>query len=64
MKDFFSMKRTEALFLVFLLVFSVVAFLPLWRTIEIQGIATFGWLMALLMILSPIIALYIFNQRP
>lgn len=64
MKNFFPMKRTEALFLVFLLVFSVVAFLPFWRTIEIQGIATFGWLMALLMILSPIIALYIFNQRP
>lgn len=60
MKHFFPMGKGEAPTLVFLVVFSIVSFLPVWRTIEIGGMAAFGWLMAALMVVSPALALLVF----
>lgn len=63
MKSFFPMRRGEALALLFLVAFSVVSFLPVWRTTEFAGMAMFGWLMAALMVLSPALALYVFLRE-
>lgn len=60
MKSFFPMKRGEAATLVFLVVFAAFSFIPVWRTIELGGMAVFGWLMAALMVISPAIALFTF----
>jgi len=59
MKQFFSMRRGETPVLPFLITFAVVSFLPIWRTIEIGGVAVFGWLMATLMLASPILTLIV-----
>jgi hypothetical protein len=59
------MDRGEALLVAFLIVFSALSFLPLWRTIELAGMVVFGWLMAALMVISPALALVIFLiKRP
>lgn len=63
MKSFFPMRRSEGRVLIILVVFSLVSFLPLWRTVELAGMAVFGWLMALLMVLSPALALYTFLRK-
>ena len=47
----------EALTPVFLMAFSALSFLPVWRHLEVAGMAVFGWLMAALMVLSPTLAL-------
>lgn len=57
------MDRGERAVLAFLIAFSVVAFLPVWRTVEIAGMAVFGWLMAALMVISPALALVTFSRR-
>ncbi len=49
------MGRGEIAVLPFLIIFAVISFLPIWRTIEIGGIAVFGWLMAILMLVSPVL---------
>ncbi|NNF13459.1 MAG: hypothetical protein HKN72_09555 [Gemmatimonadetes bacterium] len=54
------MKRSEAATLGFLVAFAAFAFLPMWRTIELWGMAVFGWLVAALMIVSPALALATF----
>lgn len=64
MKSFFPMRRSEAGVLLVLIVFSIVSFLPLWRSIELAGMAMFGWLMAALMVLSPTLVLYVFLRKP
>lgn len=63
MKNFFPMRRDETRVLVFLIVFATLAFLPVWRHIELAGMAAFGWFMATLMLLSPALALYVFLRR-
>ena len=63
MKNFFRMSRGELLTLCFLIAFSAFSFLPLWRRIELAGMAVFGWLMALLMVLSPTLALLVLAIR-
>ena len=55
----YRLGRAEALAVGFLIAFSVFSFLPIWRRIEVAGMAVFGWLMAALMLLSPALALYI-----
>ncbi len=60
MKSFFSMERGEAVALGFLLVFSAITFLPVWREVEVGGMVLFGWLMAALMVLSPALAIFVF----
>jgi len=62
-KSFFRMGRGEVATLVFLILFSVFSFLPLWRTIEVAGMAVFGWLMAALMVISPALALTVFVSK-
>ena len=57
MKQFFPMGRSEKIVLPFLIAFAALSFLPVWRTIEIGGMAVFGWLMALLMLISPVLTL-------
>jgi hypothetical protein len=64
MRSFFPMRSSEARVLVGLTVFSALAFLPVWRTTELAGMAMFGWLMAVLMVVSPALALYVFLRKP
>jgi hypothetical protein len=61
-KDFFPMARGEKVALVVLVLFAAASFLPLARDVEIAGMALFGWLMAALMILSPILMLCVFRR--
>jgi hypothetical protein len=63
LKSFFPMKRREAALLLFLVAFSAFSFLPVWRTAEVAGLAVFGWLMAILMVVSPTLALLGFRRR-
>ena len=60
MKSFFPMGRGEAATLLFLILFSAISFLPVWRTLEVAGMAAFGWWMAALMVISPALALGVF----
>ena len=62
-RSFFKMGRGEAATLAFLILFSAFSFLPLWRTLELAGMAVFGWLMAALMLVSPALALLAFRNR-
>ena len=60
MRQFFSMRKSEAAALLFLVAFSALSFLPVWRRIEVAGMAVFGWLMVALMLISPILTLWVF----
>ena len=60
MKSFFKMDRVEAAVLLFLILFSALSFLPVWRTLEVAGMVVFGWLMAALMVISPALTLAVF----
>ena len=65
MKSFFSMGRGEKPTLVFLILFSLIAFFPVWRSLEVAGMVIFGWLMAALMVISPALAFFVFwRNRP
>jgi hypothetical protein len=55
------MVRGERAALVFLILFSAVSFLPIWRTVEVLGMALSGWMMAALMVISPILTLWVFR---
>ncbi len=57
MSNFFPMSRGDLLFVVTLLLFALVSFLPWSRDAEWAGMAMLGWMMAALMVLSPAIAL-------
>ncbi|MDP6578146.1 MAG: hypothetical protein QF416_02670 [Candidatus Marinimicrobia bacterium] len=57
MSQFFSMDSGDRWYLLAITIFSVLAFMPWARTVEVGGMALFGWLMAILMIFSPAIAL-------
>ena len=61
MSNFFAMLKGDRWYLVSLLVFSFIAFLPWWREIYLAGMSVFGWLMALLMVFSPAVALLVFR---
>lgn len=63
MKSVFRLNRGECLTLVFLIAFSALSFLPVWRHLEVAGMAVFGWLMAMLMVLSPALALVALLMR-
>jgi hypothetical protein len=62
-KNFFPMARGERPALVFLILFSIASFLPMWRTIDIAGMAFTGWMMAALMVISPIVTLWVFRRE-
>ena len=59
-KNLFPMERGERGALAFLTLFSVAAFLPIWRSIDVAGMALTGWMMAALMVISPIVTLWVF----
>jgi hypothetical protein len=56
-RNFFPMPSGDRWFLLTIIIFSILAFLPSMQEIQISGLALFGWMMAALMILSPAIAL-------
>lgn len=58
MSQFFPMPSGDRWFLLTIILFSVISFLPWIQEIQISGMALFGWMMAALMILSPTIALF------
>jgi hypothetical protein len=53
MSDFFPMKRGDFGYLIGIITFAFISFLPFSRRIIIAGMALFGWMMAALMIISP-----------
>ncbi len=57
MSNFFPLPRGDRWYLLAVLVFAFVTFLPWSRHIQVAGMALFGWLMAALMVFSPAIAL-------
>ena len=64
-KNFFPMAKGEKAALSGLIVFATASFAPAARSVEIAGMALFGWLMAALMVLSPILTLWAFRRgRP
>lgn len=62
-RPFFPMPRSERSALVFLILFSLVSFLPVWQRLELAGMALTGWMMAALMVISPILTLWVFRRR-
>ena len=56
-RGFRSIARGDRVFLAVVIGFAAVAFLPWSRALSIGPMALLGWLMAALMILSPVIAL-------
>lgn len=61
MGNFFPMLKGDRWYLLALFVFSFIAFLPWWREMYLAGMSVFGWLMAILMVFSPAVALLIFR---
>ena len=57
MSNFFAMSRGDLLFIVSLLLFAFVSFLPWSREMQWGGMALLGWMMAALMVFSPAVAL-------
>ena len=49
MSDFFPMKRSDFWFLIGIVAFAFISFLPWSRRIIISGMALFGWMMAIWM---------------
>ncbi|MBW2494757.1 MAG: hypothetical protein JRE43_08395 [Deltaproteobacteria bacterium] len=64
-ENFFPMRRGEKIALVVLIVFAAASFHPIARSVEVAGMLLFGWLMAALMLLSPLLTLWVFwRGRP
>jgi hypothetical protein len=61
-RSFFPMARGERAVLLFLILFSAVSFLPMWRSLDVAGMALSGWMMAALMVISPILTLWLFGR--
>jgi apolipoprotein N-acyltransferase len=53
MSGFYPMKRGDFWYLIAIITFAFISFLPWSRRIIISGMALFGWMMAALMIISP-----------
>ena len=51
------MNKGDGTYLIAVLIFAFVAFLPWSYRIQFSGMALFGWLMAALMVFSPTVAL-------
>jgi uncharacterized membrane protein YqjE len=56
--NFFPMTRTERFTLLSLILFAAASFAPTARSVEFAGMALFGWMMAALMVISPILTLW------
>lgn len=57
MSSFFPISKGDLAYLLAVLAFAVIAFLPFSREHEMGGVALLGWLMAALMIIAPALAL-------
>lgn len=57
MRPFFPMPRGDLLTIVGLVLFALLSFVPFTREVHIGGMALLGWLMAALMVISPLVAL-------
>lgn len=57
MNRFFRLPPGDGTYLVVVLLFAVVALMPFAREVEVGGMALLGWMMAALMVLSPVVAL-------
>lgn len=57
MSSFFPISKGDLAYLLAVLAFAVIAFLPFSRQHQIAGVALLGWLMAVLMIIAPVLAL-------
>ena len=64
MSNFFPMPRGDRWYILAILFFAVVSFLPWSHSIQVGGMALFGWLMAVLMVVAPVIALLRLRERP
>ena len=64
MSNFFPMPRGDRWYILAILVFALVSFLPWSHSIEVAGMALFGWLMAALMVVAPVVALLRLRERP
>jgi hypothetical protein len=53
------MARGERAVLLFLILFSAVCFLPVWRGLAVAGMTLTGWMLAALMVISPILTLWV-----
>jgi len=51
------MTRSDFWFLIAIIIFAGISFLPWSRRIIISGMALFGWMMAALMVISPLFVL-------
>ncbi len=56
-RGFYPMARGDLVYILVVLLAAVVVFLPTWQSVQVWGMALRGWLLAALMLLSPIIAL-------
>jgi hypothetical protein len=64
-RSFFPLPRGERRVLGALVAASAAAYLPPLRATEVAGVALFGWLMAALMVFSPLLTLWVFwRGRP
>ncbi len=61
-KNFFPMARGEKGALSVLIFFAAASFAPVARNVEVAGMVLFGWLMAALMVISPILTLWAFRR--
>jgi hypothetical protein len=61
-EQFFKLKKNEFLFILGNLVYAIIVFHPFWSDKIIWGMSMTGWLLALFMIISPLLALLIFYQ--
>ena len=57
MSNFIGMPSGDRWYLIVLIGFSAVAFLPFWRGIEVMGLSMLGWWMVFLMVYVPTSAL-------
>ena len=57
MSNFFPLPRGDRWYMLAVLLFAVVSFLPWSHRVEVGGMALFGWMMAGLMVLAPAVAL-------
>jgi hypothetical protein len=56
--NFFPMANRERFVLLVLILFAALSFVPKARSVEVAGMALFGWMMAALMVVSPILTLW------
>ena len=52
------MTRNERFALLSLILFAAASFAPTARSVEVAGMVLFGWMMAALMVVSPILTLW------